>query len=198
MIMPGNTTAPRNACPSEAIDASHRGYARRAAAEERVVVIAGGGGLGCAGEGSQHVALGVEELDLHFRRVLVQEVVEGDVAIAAAHRVERLEHEQRVVGQLRRGLAQHADVVEHVEAAAVRADHEVALFRDDAVDRRDRQVELQRLPRRAVVERHVDAVLGADIEQPRRLMSSRITRGKSVSGMPVTIFCHVLPKSAVL
>src|SRR5688572_12057045 len=51
----------------------------------------------------------------------------------------------------------------------MRADHEVALFRDDAMHRRDGQVEPQRLPRGAVVERYIDTVLGADVEQAAAL-----------------------------
>ena len=60
-------------------------------------------------------------------------------------------------------------LIHDVEPAAVRRDDEVALFDRDVVDRRVGQVLPQRLPFRAVVERDVDAVLGAEIQQLRAL-----------------------------
>ena len=49
----------------------------------------------------------------------------------------------------------------------MRGDHQVLPGRDDAVDRRHRQIEPERLPPPSAVERHVDAVLGAEVQQPR-------------------------------
>ena len=66
-------------------------------------------------------------------------------------------------------LPERRDVVHHVEAAPVGRDDEVALFNRDVVHRRVGQVLAQRLPFRPVVERDVDAVLGAEIQQLRAL-----------------------------
>ena len=59
--------------------------------------------------------------------------------------------------------------VHDVERAAVRADDEVVVLDLDAVHRRDRQLQLQRLPGAAIVERDVDAGLGAEEQQPLAL-----------------------------
>jgi hypothetical protein len=47
----------------------------------------------------------------------------------------------------------------------VRGDDDVAALDREVLDRVVRHVEAQRLPVRAVVERHVDAVLGGGIQQ---------------------------------
>ncbi len=64
------------------------------------------------------------------------------------------------------GLAQRFDVVHDPERAAVRGDREIVAVHGEVANRGDRQIELQRLPRRAVVKRNVDAPFGAGIEHP--------------------------------
>ena len=58
-----------------------------------------------------------------------------------------------------------AIVVEHEDPAPVRADDEVVAFDRDVAERRRRQIEHQRLPRVAVVERHVHGALGTEEQQ---------------------------------
>ena len=73
-------------------------------------------------------------------------------------------------------LPQRADVVEHPDAASVRGHDEVVLVKSEIAHRAWRQVELQRLPVVAVVERHEDAELGAGHEQaaPLRILLHRL------------------------
>src|SRR5439155_3001530 len=66
----------------------------------------------------------------------------------------------------RGGLAQRRDVVQDPAAATVSADDEIAVVHDQVTHRRGRQVEAQRLPVAAVVERDVRATLGPRIQQP--------------------------------
>ena len=63
-------------------------------------------------------------------------------------------------------LVERREVVEDPERAAVGRDHQIGVLHDQVVDRRDRQVARQPLPRAAVVERHPDLRLGAAVEQP--------------------------------
>ena len=62
-------------------------------------------------------------------------------------------------------LAQWIDVVENPERAAVRGDYEIVVLNDEVVHRRGRQIQFERTPVGAVVERNVDAALGARVEQ---------------------------------
>ena len=70
--------------------------------------------------------------------------------------------------------AQRREVVQDPDRAAVRAGDQVGPLDQQVVDRRDRQVELEALPVRAVVERDVEAGLGAGVEQP---LAARDRRG---------------------
>ena len=72
-------------------------------------------------------------------------------------------------------LSQRGDVVEHPERPSVRRDDQVAPVDRDVAHRAARQVELQRLPAPAVVERHVDADLGAGEQQApsHRILADR-------------------------
>ena len=128
-----------------------------------------------AGERPDQLALRVEELDGDLVGRLLQVVVDGHAARDGSHRVGRLEEHERSLVVLLRDLPQHVDVVHHVERAAVRRDHQVVVLDGDAVHRRDRQVQLKRLPRAAVVERDVDAGLGAEEQQalPLRVFVDR-------------------------
>ena len=63
------------------------------------------------------------------------------------------------------GLAKRAEVVEDPERAAVRRNDERVIVNDHVVDRRDGEIELERLPVCAVVERNIDAGFGAGVEQ---------------------------------
>ena len=113
--------------------------------------------FGCPGEVAQHLARCVHELDSSPRlrpcrgssrwRCCCRRPRNGLLGLNTCRRCAR-----DVAGS----LPQHVDVVENVEAATMGANDEVALFDHDAVNRRDRQIQPQRLPRRAVVERDVD------------------------------------------
>ena len=70
----------------------------------------------------------IHELDLHLVGILAEVIVDGDVVVAPAQRIVRLEHVQRAGRDVAGRLAQHVDVVEDVEAAPVRADDQVALL----------------------------------------------------------------------
>ena len=59
--------------------------------------------------------------------------------------------------ELRIHLTQRRQVIEHPEGATMRRDHEIIIFHDQVVDRRSRQIQLQRLPMRAVVKGNIDA-----------------------------------------
>ena len=92
------------------------------------------------------------------RRVLV---------LAAAHADRGRGREEVRVGvrDARVDLAQRRHVVEHPDRAALRRGDEVVAVDEQVAHPRDRQVALQRLPRVAVVERDVDAGVGAGVEQ---------------------------------
>src|SRR3546814_11944258 len=86
-------------------------------------------------------------------------------------------------------LAQRTDVVQHPEGAAMRRDRDVAGVDGKVMHRHARHVEPERLPVGAVVERHVDAELGARLEQPlapgigaHYIARNSVVTGKSVSG----------------
>src|SRR5207247_3405528 len=61
------------------------------------------------------------------------------------------------------GLPQRRHVVENPERAAVGGDHHVVAVHVDVAHGGDRQAQRQRLPVVPVVERHVDALLGAGV-----------------------------------
>ena len=84
-----------------------------------------------------------------------------------------------------RGAASRSSRIQ-IERPWVPAIRSVALDQQ-VVDRGDRQVELESPPVRAVVERDVEAGLGAGVEQPALAGSARMTRVKSWSGMPSLI-----------
>jgi hypothetical protein len=90
--------------------------------------------------------------------------VRADVA-PQAHRAVRLEEVHVLVRHARVHLPQHRIVVEHEDPAAVRADDEVIALERDVAERRRRQVEHERLPRVAVVERHVHRAFRAEEQQ---------------------------------
>jgi hypothetical protein len=79
-------------------------------------------------------------------------------------------------------LAQRRDIVENPERASVRGQHEIVVFDDQIVDRRDRQVDLQRAPVRSVVEGDEDAALGAGIEQAFSLSGLLLQRDERSIG----------------
>ncbi len=73
-------------------------------------------------------------------------------------------------------LTQRRDVVHHPEGTAVGRNHEIVAVHREVADRGDGQIELQRLPEGAIVERNVDAALGAGVEQPRATPDPRARR----------------------
>ena len=85
------------------------------------------------------VPLPVAELHRDFLGRLLQVVVDGDVPIESPKRVFRLV-EMETGRRLDAALPQRRNLVHHVKAAAVRRDHEIALFDRDVVHRRIRQV----------------------------------------------------------
>ena len=173
MIMPGKIGRARIAhVPREPLQARRHRRMRLRRTPRSLIVVAARRRLALgvgrrAGESADHLSLRVEELHRDLLRRLLEVVVDRDRAIEAAQRVLGLV-EMEVARRLEPALAQRRDVVHHVEAAPVRRDHQVALLHRDVVHRRVRQILPQRLPLRAVVERHVDAVLGAEIQQLRR------------------------------
>src|SRR5260370_6369284 len=66
---------------------------------------------------------------------------------------------------LRVYLAQRRNVIQNPKGAAVRGDHEVVAMHHEVADRSGGQVELQRLPGIAIMERDVDAHFRAGVEQ---------------------------------
>ena len=104
---------------------------------------------------------------------ILQVVVDHDAARHRPDRISRIEQHQRLFVIVASDLPQHRDVVEDVERPPVRADHQIVVLDLDPVHRRYRQIQTKRLPLRAVVERHVDAVLGAEEQQPLTLWDLR-------------------------
>src|SRR6266581_4090958 len=79
-------------------------------------------------------------------------------APAAAQRAERrarLEQVQRLLRELRLHLVQRREIVEHPERAALRRHDEVIVFDGEISDRHERQVQLEALPVRAIIEADV-------------------------------------------
>ena len=87
---------------------------------------------------------------------------------AEAILIARLEQRDCLARDRRRPLLERREIIEDVEAAAVRRDDEIVKVRlhREPVHRRVRQIVLQRLPLRPIVERHVERVLGAEVEKP--------------------------------
>ena len=126
-------------------------------------------------------ALRVEDIEGHFvfrrglkvviddrarGRILAGRLAGSDFAgIMQAHRGLRLVEHHLGLRGLRIDLAQRGHVVEHPEGAAMSRHDEVVIFHHQIVDRRGRQIHLQRLPMRAVIERNINAELGAGVEQ---------------------------------
>ena len=79
-----------------------------------------------------------------------------------------LEQVQVLLGVGRGILAKHRQVIENPEGPAMRARDQVALLHGQVVHRHRRQVALERLPVRSVVERNPDPPLGPGVEEPRR------------------------------
>ena len=136
------------------------------------------GGLG-ARQMADRLAVRTQNIDGQFvlRRGL-QDIVDhgpgGRVFAhrpAAVHRVRivqaigLLRGEQHDVARDRIGLAQRRDIVEDPESAAMGGHNQVIALHQEVMDRRDGQVQLQRLPGCAVVQREEDAKLSARIEQ---------------------------------
>src|SRR5438067_3077380 len=65
-------------------------------------------------------------------------------------------------------LLEWCEVVEDPKAASVGADDEIfeVILHQDPMDRRMRQIVLQRLPRVAIIERNIERVLGPGVKQP--------------------------------
>ena len=97
-----------------------------------------------------------------------------------------------------RDLPERREVVEDPQTAAVRRDHEVAVPDRQIPDRRHRQVQAQRLPALAVVERHEHRVRVVPAKsRPRRNGSSRTALTSAPAGRPLAISTHVAPPSRV-
>src|ERR1044071_7559522 len=70
-----------------------------------------------------------------------------------------------LIREVVRPLLERREVVDHPERAALRRGDEIVVAHGEIGDRHDRQIELQRLPVRAVVERDVHPALGAGEEE---------------------------------
>ena len=84
-----------------------------------------------------------------------------------AHRFPRGEEIGGAVGDAGGKRSQRGEVVEDPDRAAVRAGDQIAILDHQIVKRRHRQIELEAIPVRAVVERNVEAGLGSGEEQTR-------------------------------
>ena len=109
------------------------------------------------------------------RRILPEPVDGNHIGLALVHpdgRGRREEVRGRA-GDLRRRVAERRDVVEHPERPAMRRHGKIVAVERDVANRGRRQVELQRLPVVAIVERDENARLGAGEEQslPFRVLS---------------------------
>ena len=62
-------------------------------------------------------------------------------------------------------LAQRRDIIKDPKRAPVRRHYQIVVLNDQVVNRRNRQIDLQRAPVRSVVERDIDAALGPGVEQ---------------------------------
>src|SRR5580693_9974978 len=62
-------------------------------------------------------------------------------------------------------LAQRTDVIQNPERPSMRGYHKVVFLDDEVVYRGGRQVQFERPPVRAAIERNVNAVFGSSIEQ---------------------------------
>ena len=80
--------------------------------------------------------------------------------------VPRREEVRRRARHLVRQLVERGQVVEDPEGTALRREHQVLLVDDQVGDGGHREVELERLPVRAVVEGDEHAVLGGGVEKP--------------------------------
>ena len=65
----------------------------------------------------------------------------------------------RGIRECRRRFAQWSDVIEDPEAAAVRGHDQIIVVNPEIAHRRVRQIQLQRLPAIAVIERYPDRIL---------------------------------------
>ena len=112
---------------------------------------------------------------LGFRLVLLRRRAVVGVG-RQQHRFARLEQEGVRGGDVVVDLPERADVVQDPDAAAVRADDQIVAVNREVAHGRGRQVQLQRLPVVAVVERDEDAELGAGVEQtaPLRILFDRL------------------------
>ena len=75
-----------------------------------------------------------------------------------------VKNEIRVRG-LRAQLPKRRDIIQHPKRAAMRRHHQVIVFHEQVMNRRSRQIQLQRLPVRARIERNENAQLSAGIKQ---------------------------------
>ena len=87
----------------------------------------------------------------------------GAGAAARPHRRGGLEQRHR--GRGADHLAQRTDIIEHPERTAVRGDDQVLIVNHQVAHRGMRQIELQRLPVIAVVERHPHRLFGRGEQQ---------------------------------
>src|SRR6185369_1920809 len=128
--------------------------------------------------GPDHLAAAVEHLEADRALRLGERVIEDGAggrvlpleraaAAAAPEAQGGARNEQVSVGLLNPvvPLAQRTDVVEDPEGAAVGGDDEVVALHDQVADGDGREVELEGLPARAVVEGDEHAGLGPRVEQ---------------------------------
>ena len=75
-----------------------------------------------------------------------------------------------LVRELARHLPKLAQAVQYPETAPVRGRHQIVVLDSQVVHRHDREVAPHRMPVVSVVERHVDAGLGSNVQQTRTLV----------------------------
>ena len=175
----------------------------------RVVVLL----LLLGGQRADERALRVEDLELDllaFLRRLLEQVLEaragrrvladGTASLGPAEAIGGGGREEVGRGGRELGLRlpQRRDVVEDPERAALRRDDDVLVLDHEVGHGNDGQVALQRLPRRAGVEGHVDPRLGAGEQQAAAhgVLAHHAHEGVGGAGPPATER-QVAPKSVV-
>src|SRR5207245_2394508 len=106
------------------------------------------------------------DLDRAIRRIFTDRIA-ARIEVAGSRAPRRARREQmRFFGDYRgSGLPKRADIVEHPERTAMRGHHEIVVMNNHVVNRRARQMELERLPIRAIVEGNPDACFRTGVKQ---------------------------------
>src|SRR5262249_57672972 len=100
-----------------------------------------------------------------------------------------LRFEQEIVTFALVPLTQRRDVVEDPESAAMRGKDEIVVLNDEVAHRGSRQIQPQRFPLRAIVERQINSLFRSGEEQPFALGIFSDSVHRLASRDPVYYFC---------